>query len=85
MPRKGGMECLKEIRNNTKLKDLSIAIYSTSASEEDIVETFVKGANIYIKKPNDFAELKRILAQVISLNWQYHTSGLNKENFLLSI
>ena len=85
MPRKGGMECLKEIRSNTKLKDISIAIYSTSASEEDIEETFVKGANIYIKKPNDFAELKRILAQVISLNWQYHTSGLNKENFLLSI
>ena len=85
MPRKGGMECLKEIRENNKLKDLSIAIYSTSASEEDIEETFVKGANIYIKKPNDFAELKRILGEVISLNWQYHTSGLNKENFLLSI
>ena len=85
MPIKGGMQCLKEIRSDSKLKDLSIAIYSTSASEEDIEETFVKGANIYIKKPNDFGELKRILAEVISINWQYHTSGLNKENFLLSI
>jgi CheY-like chemotaxis protein len=85
MPRKGGMECLKEIRSDKKLKDLSIAIYSTSASEEDIEETFVKGANIYIKKPNDFGALKKILAEVISINWQYHTSGLNKENFLLSM
>ncbi len=85
MPKKGGMECLKEIRYDAKLKDLSIAIYSTSASDEDIEETFVKGANIYIKKPNDFSELKRVLAEVISINWQYHTSGLNKENFLLSI
>lgn len=85
MPIKGGMQCLKEIRSNNKLKDLSIAIYSTSASEEDIEETFVKGANIYIKKPNDFEELKRILAEVININWQYHTSGLNKENFLLSM
>lgn len=85
MPRKGGMECLKEIRNNSLLKDLSIAIYSTSASEEDIEETFVKGANIYIKKPNDFGELKRVLGEVIAINWQYHTSGLNKENFLFSI
>lgn len=85
MPIKGGMQCLKEIRSNSKLKDLSIAIYSTSASEEDIEETFVKGANIYIKKPNDFGELKRVLTEVINLNWQYHTSGLNKENFLLSI
>ncbi len=85
MPKKGGMQCLKEIRSNSKLKDLSIAIYSTSASEHDIEETFVKGANIYIKKPNDFGELKKILAEVININWQYHTSGLNKENFLLSI
>jgi len=85
MPIKGGMECLKEIRSDSKLKELLIAIYSTSASEEDIEETFVKGANIYIKKPNDFGELKRILAEVINVNWQYHTSGLNKENFLLSI
>ncbi|MEP7266367.1 MAG: response regulator [Saprospiraceae bacterium] len=85
MPCKSGMECLKEIRSNNKLKDLSIAIYSTSALEKDIEETFIKGANIYIKKPNDFEVLKDILAKVITINWQYHTSGLNKENFLLHI
>lgn len=85
MPRKNGMECLKEIRKNNKLKDLSIAIYSTSGLEKDIEETFINGANIYIKKPNDFEVLKNILAKVIIINWQYHTSGLNKENFLLNI
>jgi len=85
MPRKGGMECLVEIRSNNKLKDLSIAIYSTSALEKDIEETFVKGANIYIKKPNDFEELKSILEKVININWQYHTSGFNKEHFLLNL
>lgn len=85
MPRKGGMECLKEIRSNSKLKDLSIAIYSTSGLEKDIEETFIKGANIYIKKPNDFDELKVILEKVININWQYHTSGFNKEHFLLNL
>ncbi|MES2590723.1 MAG: response regulator [Bacteroidota bacterium] len=85
MPRKGGMECLKEIRSDKKFKDLSIAIYSTSGSDKDIEESFVLGANIYIKKPNDFNSLKKILAEVININWQYHTSGLNKENFVLSI
>ncbi len=85
MPRKDGMECLLEIRSDARLKDLSIAIYSTSSSEEDIEETFVRGANIYIRKPNDFGALKKVLSEVISLNWQYHTSGLNKENFLLSL
>ncbi|CAN5643648.1 response regulator [soil metagenome] len=85
MPKKGGMQCLQEIRSDKKLKDLSIAIYSTSASEKDIEETFIKGANVYIKKPNDFSSLKKILTEVISMKWQYHTSGLNKEHFLLSL
>ena len=85
MPRKGGIECLMEIRNDGKLKDLSIAIYSTSASEEDIEDTFIKGANVYIKKPNDFNTLVKVLSEVITINWQYHTSDLNKENFVLSI
>jgi CheY-like chemotaxis protein len=85
MPVKNGMECLIEIRKNSRLKDLAIAIYSTSSSEEYIEEAFVRGANIYIKKPDDFGELKVILEQVINLNWQYHTSGLKKENFLLNI
>jgi CheY-like chemotaxis protein len=85
MPLKGGMECLTEIRRNSKLKDLAIAIYSTSGSNDIIEEAFIRGANIFIKKPYDFPTLKNILAQVINLNWQYHTSGLRRENFLLSI
>lgn len=85
MPVKNGMDCLIEIRKNSRLKDLAIAIYSTSSSEENIEEAFVRGANIYIQKPDDFSALKSILEQVINLNWQYHTSGLRRENFLLNI
>jgi CheY-like chemotaxis protein len=84
MPRKNGMECLLEIRQNEHLKDIPVAIYSTSSSEEDIENTFVKGANVYIKKPSDFGALKKILEEVITVNWQYHTSGLNREMYLLN-
>ena len=83
MPKKNGIECLLEIKENERFKDIAIAIYSTSSSEEHIEETFVNGANIYIKKPNNFATLKKVLSDVVTLNWQYHTSGLNKDNFLL--
>ena len=83
MPKKNGVECLLEIKQNEKFNDIAIAIYSTSSSEEHIEETFVNGANIYIKKSNDFEKLKKILSEVVTLNWQYHTSGLNKENFLM--
>jgi CheY-like chemotaxis protein len=85
MPCKTGIECLNEIKKIDYLKDIAIAIYSTSASEEDIEETFVRGANVYIKKPNDFSALKKVLSEVITLNWQYQTSGLNRDNFLLSL
>ena len=83
MPRKNGVECLLEIKQNQKLNDIAIAIYSTSSSEDHIEETFINGANIYIKKPNDFEKLKKILSEIVTINWQYHTSGLNKENFLM--
>ena len=85
MPIKTGLECLKEIKNIDRLKNISIAIYSTSASEKDIEETFVRGANVYIKKPSSFLSLKKILSEVITINWQYQTSGLNRDNFLLSL
>lgn len=85
MPCKTGNECLKEIRSNPKFKDISIAIYSTSSSEKDIENTFIDGANIYIKKPNDFTKLKQVLKEVVNLNWQFHTSGLNKDTFFFSI
>jgi CheY-like chemotaxis protein len=85
MPLKGGIDCLKEIRDDDVLQGLSVAIYSTSASEEDIENTFIEGANVYIKKPNDFNRLVKVLDHVITVNWQYHTSDLNKANFVLSV
>lgn len=85
MPKKSGIECLTEIKASHKMSEIAIAIYSTSASEEDIEKTFVLGANIYIKKPGDFKKLKKILSEVVSINWQYHTNGLNKDNFLMRL
>jgi len=85
MPVKNGMECLKEIRANTQFNEISIAIYSTSSSERDIDETFINGANVYLKKPNDFGKLKEAITKAIEMNWQHHNTRLAKENFLLRI
>lgn len=85
MPYKSGVDCLKEIRELSKYNDLSIAIYSTSSTDKDIEDTFIYGANIYIKKPNNFANLKKVLGDVVNMNFQFHNSGLNKETFLLNV
>ncbi|MDV7139545.1 response regulator [Maribacter sp. TH_r10] len=85
MPVKNGMQCLQEIRQHKALSHLCVAIYSTSSSEQDIEETFINGANIYINKPNSFGALKKAVDKVLRLNWQYHTSALNRDNFLLRL
>jgi CheY-like chemotaxis protein len=85
MPCKNGFECLEEIRKMAKLKNLTIAIYSTSSSEQDIENAFVGGANVYIRKPDGFEALKRVLLEVLNVNWQFQTGGLNKDTFLFSI
>jgi CheY-like chemotaxis protein len=85
MPRKNGMECLREIRNIEKLKDVFIAIYSTSDNEKDMEETFLHGANVYITKPDDFNTLKLLLHKVAASALIYAGDSFNKKNFLLKI
>ena len=85
MPILNGIDCLKQIKSNDRFNDIAVAIYSTSSSDQDVEDTFVLGANIYIKKPSNFDDLKKILSDVVIINWQYHTNGLNKDNFLLRL
>lgn len=85
MPRKNGLQCLKEIRSSKKLRDISVAIYSTSASEKDIEETFLNGANVYIKKPNNFNALKQVLDKAVMAAYSYEAPPFDKANFFLRI
>lgn len=85
MPKKNGLECLKEIKNDGRLKDISIAIYSTSDNEKDMEETFINGANVYIAKPNNFNVLKQVLEKAVMAAYQYQDEAMKRENFLLRI
>lgn len=70
MPCKSGLQCLEEIRRNKKFQNLSIAIYSTSSSENEIEKSFEGGANLYIKKPSEYVKLKKIISDVVQYNWE---------------
>ncbi|WP_228027880.1 response regulator [Costertonia aggregata] len=85
MPIMNGFQCLERIRQQAEFNDVTIAIYSTSGAEKDIDETFNKGANIYLKKPASFQDLKNSLRQVIKTNWTYQKNDFSKENFLLKV
>lgn len=85
MPRKSGVECLKEIRATKKFKDIPIAIYSTSSSKNDIEESFQNGANVYLKKPSDFNKLKEALYKVVSSANPFLEPIFNIDNFLMKV
>ncbi|MGF1637259.1 MAG: response regulator [Cyclobacteriaceae bacterium] len=84
-PMKTGLSYLAEIRKNEQFNALSLIISSNSSNENDIEESFLNGANVYIRRPGNFDKLKDILSKVICINWQYLGSGMNRENFILSI
>ncbi|GIZ08185.1 response regulator [Flavobacterium sp. UMI-01] len=85
MPIKNGLQCLTEIRNNPHLKGLNVAIYSTSSSQRDIEESYSKGANLYINKPNNFTTLRDVIENVLTRNEELHLQSTAKENFLFRI
>lgn len=85
MPKKNGFECLIEIRDNEKLKHLSVAIYSTSDNEKDMERAFSNGANVYINKPDDFNILKQLLNKAVLTAYQYNNKAYKKEFFLLRL
>jgi len=67
MPRKNGLECLSEIKRDNKLKDLSLVMLSTSNSKDTISTVFRIGANVYIHKPGDFAQLKQVIHHALPI------------------
>lgn len=81
MPKKNGFECLTEIRNDRKFKDIPVVIFSTSGEEETINRLYNEGANFYIKKPGSFPKLKMAIQHILSIDWRKHSFHTFKENF----
>ena len=51
LPKKDGREVLAEIKESPTLKTIPVVILTTSASEEDILRSYMLHANCYITKP----------------------------------
>ncbi len=72
MPYKNGFECLIEIKENKKLASLPVIILSTSFSmdksyERNLISTLTKnGAMLYIRKPDNFVALKKVLHSALN-------------------
>jgi CheY-like chemotaxis protein len=86
MPIMSGFETLQQIREDDRFTNIPvIAIYSTSATEDGIKNTFGLGANAYIVKPFDFNDLKKLLKKVIETDWQEKLKHSEIESFIIKI
>ncbi len=68
MPRMSGIEFLKEIRNDPKLRFIPVVILTSSKEEQDVIESYDMGANSYIRKPVDFDQFVAAI-QTLGLYW----------------
>jgi CheY-like chemotaxis protein len=67
MPRKNGLECLTEIKQNKKLRDLPVVIFSTSSSHDNMSILFKTGADVYIRKPGNLAQLVQVINHALPM------------------
>jgi len=84
MPLKNGFQCLEEIRNTPKLKDIPIVIFSTTANDVAVNKTYQLGANYYICKPNSFELLIKAIETVLNLEMWLKPQP-PREKFLFTI
>ncbi|MDR7211625.1 response regulator [Flavobacterium piscis] len=83
MPRKNGLECLTEIKQNKKLQHLSVIIFSTSLNMDIVDIMYEKGAIYYIRKPGDYAKLKKVIGNALTLIPENNLKQPEREQFVL--
>lgn len=68
MPRINGLQCLKEVKEMTHLRQIRVVIFSTSYHQDIANQLFENGAIHYIQKPGDFKHLKLLIEKVLLIN-----------------
>jgi len=65
LPQQNGREVLAALRCDPTLHDLPVVIFTSSAQEHDIRDSYALGANLYLQKPLELAAyLEKICALV---------------------
>lgn len=56
LPKINGIEVLKVIRSDNKLRLIPVVIFTSSREENDLITSYNLGVNAYVVKPIDFNE-----------------------------
>ena len=55
MPRMNGAQALSEIRADRDIASIPVVVFTTSTDEQDVLDSYQRGANSFISKPSTFA------------------------------
>ena len=64
MPKKSGIEVLKEVKNDDELKRIPVIMLTSSKADQDIIESYGEHANGYIVKPVDVTQFQEVVSAV---------------------
>lgn len=67
MPRKGGLDVLREIKGDTDLRHIPVVILTSSDRPADIAAAYGLGANCYVQKSRGMAGLTEFWTSTASL------------------
>jgi CheY-like chemotaxis protein len=62
LPGLDGFQVLKEIKNDPMLRTIPVVVLTTSHREEDVLQTYLAGANTYIPKPAEYPSYQELVA-----------------------
>lgn len=63
MPRLDGLEVLRELKGDPKLKTVPIVMLTSSREEADLVKSYQLGVNAYVVKPVGFPQFVEAIRQ----------------------
>jgi two-component system, response regulator len=66
MPRLDGLDVLRQIKSDDRLKSTPVVMLTSSQDERDVRESYQLGANAYVVKPVEFRRLMAVLQQIDS-------------------
>ena len=68
LPKVDGIEVLRRIRAEPGTRMLPVVILTSSKEEQDLVNSYINGANSYVRKPVDFNQFAEAINQ-LGLYW----------------
>ena len=68
MPKVDGIEVLRQIKADEKMRTVPVVVMTSSNEERDVVDSYRLGVNSYIVKPIEFAVFLEVVAK-IGLYW----------------